>query len=162
MRALLVVMCLGGCAGSSASPAVRPIAPESAPVRADPEPAPLPRHWVGEWTDVKEQVSFSFDIRLAAPASGAVSGRILWTLMTVPPGHFLQGRVGDSGTEHVRGTWSPAENELRLTGTSVDSPGFLVVDEYKLTVAADRSSFDGRTRGSKGDWANPIHGRRSD
>jgi len=153
---------LAGCGAAEVprqGPRPAPVASASAPQQS---PAELPLHWVGEWTSIAEQVSFTFDIRLAPVAKGEVNGRILWTLMSAPPGHFLASRIGDSGTEYVTGTWSAEKNELLLKGTSVDSPGFLVVDEYKLQVAADRASIEGHTRGSKGDWKNELHGKRSD
>jgi hypothetical protein len=158
MRALVVVACLVGC-GASQPPAAEPAATHKAALPVEDAPnAELPLHWVGEWSSLAEQVTFSFDIRLTAKGN-ELTGRILWTLLSVPPGHFLAPRVGDSATEYVKGTWSPEKQELRLIGTSVDSPGFLVVDEYKLLLSRDHSTFDGRTRGSKGDWMNSITGR---
>jgi len=166
MVVMMVVMLVAGC-GASAAPRREPVAVVPAQsASTSVAPAPLPLHWVGEWSSPPggspEQISFTFDIRLAPVANGAVNGRILWTLMSAPPAHFLASRVGDSGTEYVRGEWSPESSTLHLTGTSVDSPGFLVVDEYRLVVSADRSSIDGPTRGSKGDWKNSLHGRRAD
>jgi len=162
MRSLVFVICVLGC-GSPRAPVTEPRPITKPPVAASTEApsAELPLHWVGEWTSIAAQVSFAFDIRLA-PNGSELGGRILWTLVSAPPEHFLASRVGDSGTEYVRGTWDPVKQELHLTGTSVDSPGFLVTDEYKLHLSADHNSFDGKTRGSKGDWMNEIHGRRAE
>jgi hypothetical protein len=162
MRAVVVVVLLVGCGAAPAAPPETP-APKKSEVVAAPAPSnELPLHWVGEWTSLAEQVTFSFDIRLTPPKGGHVTGRIFWTLLSVPPEHFLASRVNDSGTEFVKGTWSSEQQLLHLVGTSVDSTGFLVVDEYKLHLAVDHESFDGRTRGSKGDWMNSIRGRRAD
>lgn len=162
MRALLLFVSLAGCGGARPPPADVPAEKKPNVVAPVTEPsAELPLHWVGEWTSIAAQVTFSFDIRLAHEGS-ELRGRILWTLLSAPPDHFLASRIGDSGTEYVRGSWDAKKQELHLTGTSVDSPGFLVVDEYKLHLAPDHKSFDGKTRGSKGDWMNEISGRRAD
>ncbi len=161
MRLLALIACLASCGGTQQAPPAPPAPHKVAAPIEDAPSASLPLHWVGEWSSLAEQVTFSFDIRLNTNGN-ELTGRILWTLLSVPPGHFLATRVGDSGTEYVKGTWSPEKQEVHLLGTSVDSPGFLVVDEYKLHLSADHSAFDGRTRGSKGDWMNSISGRRSD
>lgn len=163
VRALLFVSMLVGC-GPRVAPAIEKSHPVSAIVPDEPAQtvaATIPLHWVGEWTAPSEAVRFGFDIRLTAKSSG-LEGRILWTLLSVPPGHFLSARVNDSGQEFVHGTFNSSTRELHLKGTSVDDNTLLATDEYKLIISADNNTFDGRTRGNKGDWANEITGRRAD
>jgi hypothetical protein len=154
---VLAVAFLLGC-GAPAQPTTPTPSP---PPTTEVAEANVALHWTGEWTSLAENVKFAFDIRLTANGK-LLDGRILWTLMSVPPGHFLADRVNDTGTEIVRGTWDPKSRTLHLKGVSVDDREFLVTDEYKLVVATDGQSFDGRTRGSKGDWMNEIHGTRAD
>lgn len=173
MRVLLLSVFLIACAH-------RPVGPET---RIHPAPCPtgqhwsadtcvtsgpaapvaltIPLHWVGEWTSGADGVKFSFDIRLT-PKGNGLEGRILWTLISVPPGHFLASRINDYGQETVQGAYDSSTRTLHLKGTAVDDDTLLLTDEYKLFISADNQTFSGRTRGHKGDWMNEIQGRRAD
>jgi hypothetical protein len=161
MRVVFVCMLsMVGCTASAPAPVAPAPTPtaSASPAASSEEAAELPLHFRGVWRDPGEQIVFDFDLRLER-AGTSLSGRILWTLLATPPGHPLESRVNEVGTEHVIGSWDPESRLVTLKGTHVDS-SLLATDEYKLTVAKDGSGFTGKTRGNKGLWANEISGER--
>lgn len=156
---VLCALLMLGCASSPpAAVATPPVEVKSTAPSASSEAVELPLHFRGVWRDPGEQIVFDFDLRLER-SDTTLRGRILWTLVATPPGHPLESRVNEIGTEHVTGTWDATTRLVTLKGTHVDS-SLLATDEYKLTVAADGSGFTGKTRGNKGLWANEISAER--
>ena len=125
---------------------------------APPEAVPSTSRWSGTWKG-SDGHRFTYSIQLNTQGT-QTQGRILWTLAATPKGSRLSNRVGDMGTEYVKGTFDLATRRFHLIGTRVDDTSLIGTDEYKLDVAPDGQTIEGRTKGNSAPWTNELRGRK--
>jgi hypothetical protein len=110
------------------------------------EKAALVQKWSGTWESARGPV---YDAELFATfnPSGAVEGRILWTLRKAPANRpDYVGKEGKKGVEYIWGTYAPQSRSLNLEGYRRDDPqGILGLDRYRLTLSADLGELNGVT-----------------
>lgn len=123
-----------------------------------PDASRLLSRWTGTWQG-RDGHRFTYRLQLDMRRT-RVDGRILWKLAGAPKRSALSNRVGDTGIEYVQGTFEPETRKLHLRGTRVDDPKLLATDEYRLVVAPDGQTIEGRTRGNSNDWTNELKGQK--
>ncbi|MFO0967871.1 MAG: hypothetical protein U0793_20100 [Gemmataceae bacterium] len=141
----------GGKAKSDPAPA----GPEGPTALADErERMAIGKLWVGTWTAPNGYVGDA-EMRLRLSPSDAVEGAIYWRCRVTPYG-WLPPRVGDTGTEYVRGTFNASTRALNVEGYAKDDPKrVLGLDKYKLTLSEDLRRLEGVTW-NHGDWAATL------
>jgi hypothetical protein len=110
------------------------------------EKAALMQKWTGTWESPRGAV---YDAELVATfnPSGAVEGRILWTLRKAPANRpDYAGKEGRTGTEYIWGTYAPESRSLNLEGYRRDDhQGILGLDRYRLTLSENLGEIRGIT-----------------
>ena len=108
--------------------------------------AALAKNWAGTWSS---QGGFIYDAEMQATLqpSGAVAGRIHWTLKTAPDTRSdYADKVGKSGVEYVWGNYDPQYRHLYMEGYRRDDPHqILGLDKYRLTLSEDYDEIKGAT-----------------
>lgn len=127
-------------------------------VREPPETTPVPsllsaeqkaalaKVWRGSWAS-PEGFLFDADIHLRLDPSGAMEGRIEWTVKKAPESNRRYvGKIGQTGTEHVRGVFDPKTRMLTMEGYGTDDPQSIIgLDKYRLTLSEDLARLHGVT-----------------
>ncbi len=108
--------------------------------------AALARTWRGTWESPAGFV-YEAEVRLRLDDSGAVEGRIDWTLKKAPPDRKdYQGKAGQKGVEYVWGVYDPKARSLEMEGYRRDDPReILGLDRYRLTLSEDFGDIEGFT-----------------
>jgi hypothetical protein len=110
------------------------------------EKAALFQKWTGTWETPR---GFVYGAELVATfnPSGAVEGRIHWTLTKVPATRpDYAGEEGQTGIEYIWGTYSPQSRSPNLEGYRRDDPrGILGLDRYRLTLSENLGEIRGIT-----------------
>lgn len=114
--------------------------------------AALAKSWAGAWTS-PEGFVYGAVFRAQLLPSGAVEGRIDWTLVKAPEARKdYEGKAGTKGVEYVWGVYEPVARTLTLEGYRRDDPGVVLgLDRYRLTIAEDHGEISGATW-SGGTW----------
>ena len=106
--------------------------------------------WVGEWTSPDGFV-YDASLELQAPADGAVSGQIKWTLKQSPRAQE-QSKLGLTASEFVRGTFDRLCGILTLEGYEKTDPNMIIgLDKYRLLLAENHTVLGGITK-HYGSW----------
>lgn len=118
----------------------------------------LTSRWKGEWRG-EDGHRFSFELLLNFHDGKQGNGHFIWTLTHAPMGSSVASRVGQSGIEHVRGSYDATIRELKLQGFRLEHDNLLSLDAYRVTVAVGGRSFSGFSRSHSGRWRSPISAR---
>ena len=112
----------------------------------------LNQRWRGEW-NFKDEI-FSAELDLDVSQDNTVSGRILWTVLSVPA--YPKNREGLQGIEIVNGHFYPDANLLFVDGVDKDDPMNVIgLDQYRLVLTGDRRGLEGGTNAYR-TWAGGI------
>jgi hypothetical protein len=123
-------------------------------------PSPTGR-WVGSWSENSRGDEYRFDLTLAVDEAGNTSGQFHWTIVNTS---VAGERPGMSAVEALHGRWNSDNGTLTLSGTvEYDPHGFLVADNYVLTLNSDGTVLSGSTRTlvSGEVWAGSLSGTRA-
>jgi hypothetical protein len=106
----------------------------------------LGKAWIGTWSSPAGYV-YDAEMQVQLDSSGAVEGRIAWTLKKAPEARKdYAGKVGQRGVEYVWGFYDPATRHLDLNGYRRDDPKqILGLDKYRLTFADKYQAIKGDT-----------------
>jgi hypothetical protein len=109
--------------------------------------------WHGFWRD--HDNLFEADMKLSSDATNKVTGSIRLTLKKALSSE-LQNEINLSGTEVVRGEFSPSEGIVRLEGISKNDPNeVLSLDKFRLILSDDGKTLGGITW-NRGTWTGQI------
>ena len=118
--------------------------------------------WSGTWNSPNGS-GYSAIAKFTAAPDGAVEGSITWTL-TETRRADLSPKIGQSGTEYVRGTFDAHCRVAVLAGYKLDDPQHILgMDHYQLILAPNGQGFGGVTGNDqgKGDtWTGMVSLRR--
>ncbi|MEQ1606217.1 MAG: hypothetical protein ABL999_15260 [Pyrinomonadaceae bacterium] len=111
--------------------------------------------WSGKWS-TDSGTLFDFELKLLGTAENGLDGSIRWTMRRTARDDKTD-KIGLSATEFVRGSFSPGDGTVKLSGYRKDDPsGVLVMlDEYKLAVSPDGNSLTGSARNG-GKWNGHV------
>jgi hypothetical protein len=119
--------------------------------------AALAGPWQGLWSSDTHE--YAATIRLNAAGNGQVEGTINWTLRKSPRPEY-QAKIGQTGVEHVRGTFRTDGSLLSLDGYRLDDPNkILGMDKYRLVVSDNRKTLGGVTW-DHGGWGGRLFLKR--
>ena len=100
--------------------------------------------WVGSWTENTRGDEYRFDLSLSVDEAGNASGQFHWSIVTTS---VAGERPGMSAVEALHGRWNSDNGTLTLSGTvEYDPHGFLVADNYVLTLNSGKGVLSGSTR----------------
>jgi hypothetical protein len=110
------------------------------------EKAAVMQKWTGTWESPRGAV-FDAELFAAFNPSGAVEGRILWTLRKAAANRpDYVGKEGRTGTEYFWGTYAPQSRSLNVEGYRRHDPqGILGLDKYRLTLSENLGEIHGVT-----------------
>ncbi|MBS0261866.1 MAG: hypothetical protein JSS02_07905 [Planctomycetes bacterium] len=117
--------------------------------------------WIGTWTSATSGASYDAEMILRLDPSGAVEGRINWTIRRSPEKpemlkEYYDQRIGASGVEYVWGGVDPQTGSLTLEGYRRDDPHrILGLDKYRLKLSEDMTKLEGVTS-NHGTWKAKI------
>ena len=122
-----------------------------APTHKAPSPAGT---WHGRWSSPDGSV-YSATATLTVTSDTAIDGSILWTLSAATRAD-LKPKIGQSGTEYVRGVFHVDCRTLHMAGYRLDDPSkILGTDQYELILAPNSAGLGGVT-GNSGAWTGMI------
>ena len=118
----------------------------------------LAEPWQGQWT-APDGAVFSAALQLKPLVGNRVEGRITWKLvLALDPAE--QAKVGIPADELVRGAFDPRSRVLTIDGyDKVDPRDVIVLDKYRLLLAADGSALGGITW-NHDSWSGALFLRR--
>jgi hypothetical protein len=129
--------------------------PVNGPPARVPEPvaAALGKVWAGTWSSTDGYV-YDAEFRGRLDASGAVEGRLDWTLRKAPESRTdYANKIGSKGVEYVWGVYDDLARSLDLEGYRRDDPKLILgLDRYRLTLSEDFKEIKGATW-HHGTWA---------
>jgi hypothetical protein len=110
------------------------------------EKAALLQKWTGTW-ETPRGFGYGAELVVTFNPSGAVEGRIHWTLRKVPANRpDYAGEEDQKGIEYIWGTYTPQSRSLNLEGYRRDDPrGILALDKYRLTLSDNLGEIRGNT-----------------
>lgn len=125
--------------------------------------APTPAgNWTGTWDSPNGSV-YTAVAQFTVTPDGSLDGTITWTLKDTRRSD-LAPKVGQSGTEHVHGTFDARCRVAIFAGYKLDDPqSILGMDHYQLILAPNGQGFGGVTGNDqgKGDtWSGMFSLRR--
>jgi hypothetical protein len=137
----------------------RTVISEGRPVNGQPVRVPEPvmmalgKVWAGTWTSPDGYV-YDAEFRGLLDPSGAVEGRLDWTLRKAPEERTdYAGKIGAKGVEYVWGVYNPLARSLDMEGYRRDDPKLILgLDRYRLTLSEDFKEIKGATW-NHGTWA---------
>lgn len=113
---------------------------------SEPMAMALAKTWTGTWTSPAGYV-YDATFRARVDASGAVEGRLEWTLRKAPESRTdYADKIGATGTEFVWGTFDSTSRNLDMEGYRRDDPRTVLgLDRYRLTLSEDLTEIKGAT-----------------
>jgi len=119
--------------------------------------AALAGPWQGFWSSDTHEYAASIMLNVAE--NGQVDGTINWTLRKSPRPEY-QAKIGQTGVEHVRGTFRTDASLLAIDGYRLDDPNkILGMDKYRLVLSESRKTLGGITW-DHGSWAGRFFLKR--
>jgi hypothetical protein len=100
--------------------------------------------WVGRWSYINGD-ECTCEMRLSVSYDNIITGSITWVLeKTLRPD--LQSKIGLKAVEYVRGTYNSNTSVANFEGYSKEDPyGIISLDKYRLSLASDNNSLNGKT-----------------
>lgn len=106
-------------------------------------------NWRGTWDSPNGSV-YTAVAQFTVTTDGSLDGAITWTLKDTRRAD-LASKVGQSGTEHVHGTYDARCRVATFAGYKLDDPQqILGMDHYQLILAPNGDGFAGVTGNDQG------------
>jgi|HubBroStandDraft_6_1064221.scaffolds.fasta_scaffold343220_2 hypothetical protein len=123
-------------------------------------PADAIGHWHGFWA-APGGWSYEVDMQIHAGLADNITADLTWTLRAAPASRTdTQGKIGMSGVEHAKGTFSPGCSVVKMDGYALDDPNAILgTDKYRLVLSDDGATLGGITW-DQGAWDAEFMAKR--
>jgi hypothetical protein len=117
-------------------------------------------HWHGFWA-APGGWSYEVDMQIRAGLADNITADLTWTLRAAPASRTdTQGKIGMSGVEHAKGTFSPGCGVVKMDGYALDDPNTILgMDKYRLVLSDDGATLGGITW-DQGAWDAEFMAKR--